>query len=174
MKRREIKSIFFASGVFYYFKTNDVKVLFQKMAKRFPGAVLAFDSCNRRGAKMMTKTWLKEAGMWMLFKKHFRKALVGDLGYDYTDANRITKAAKIKYREIIEKLPEFEKEDRFMTNMATKIFCRMGGKKEFTDSDIEGMRKTAALRAGDRNPYSRNMEYLPYDDEYTGIRRSVL
>ncbi len=80
--------------------------------------------------------------MWMLFKKHFRKALVGDLGYDYTDANRITKAAKIKCREIIEKLPEFEKEDRFMTNMATKIFCRMGGKKKFTDSDIEGMKKT--------------------------------
>jgi hypothetical protein len=33
------------------------------MAKRFPGAVLVFDSCNRRGAKMMTKTWLKEAGI---------------------------------------------------------------------------------------------------------------
>lgn len=38
-------------------------MLFQKMAKRFPGAVLAFDTCNRRGTKMMTKTWLKEAGI---------------------------------------------------------------------------------------------------------------
>lgn len=56
-------AVFFASGVFYYFKTEDVKVLFQKMAKRFPGAVLVLDSCNRRGAKMMTKTWLKEAGI---------------------------------------------------------------------------------------------------------------
>ena len=56
-------AVFFASGVFYYFKTDDVKALFQKMAKRFPGAVLVFDSCNRRGAKMMTKTWLKEAGI---------------------------------------------------------------------------------------------------------------
>lgn len=55
--------VLFASGVFYYFKTDDVKALFQKMAKRFPGAVLVFDSCNRRGAKMMTKTWLKEAGI---------------------------------------------------------------------------------------------------------------
>ena len=27
------------------------------------GAVLAFDSCNRRGARMMTKTWLKGAGI---------------------------------------------------------------------------------------------------------------
>ncbi len=56
-------AVFFASGVFYYFKTDDVKVLFQKMAKRFSGAVLVFDCCNRRGAKMMTKTWLKEAGI---------------------------------------------------------------------------------------------------------------
>ena len=56
-------AVFFASGVFYYFKTEDLKVLFQKMAKRFPGAVTVFDSCNQRGAKMMTKTWLKEAGI---------------------------------------------------------------------------------------------------------------
>jgi O-methyltransferase involved in polyketide biosynthesis len=56
-------AVFFASGVFYYFKTADVKKLFDAMAKRFPGAVLAFDSCNERGAKMMRKTWLKEAGI---------------------------------------------------------------------------------------------------------------
>ncbi|WP_029319053.1 class I SAM-dependent methyltransferase [Butyrivibrio sp. AE3004] len=55
--------VFFASGVFYYFKTEVVRELFQKMAKRFPGAVIVFDSCNKRGAKMMTKTWLKEAGI---------------------------------------------------------------------------------------------------------------
>ncbi len=56
-------AVFFASGVFYYFKTEDVKVLLKKMAKRFPGAVIVFDSCNRRGAGLMTKTWLKEAGI---------------------------------------------------------------------------------------------------------------
>ena len=56
-------AVFFAAGVFYYFKTEDVKKLFAAMAERFPGAVLAFDSCNRRGAKMMRKTWLKEAGI---------------------------------------------------------------------------------------------------------------
>ena len=56
-------AVFFASGVFYYFKTEDVKKLFRAMAEKFPGGVLAFDSCNRRGAKMMTRTWLKEAGI---------------------------------------------------------------------------------------------------------------
>ena len=56
-------AVFFAAGVFYYFKTEEVKKLFSAMAERFPGAVLAFDSCNERGAKMMRKTWLKEAGI---------------------------------------------------------------------------------------------------------------
>lgn len=56
-------AVFFAAGVFYYFRTQDVKDLFCEMAKRFPGAVLAFDSCNERGAKLMRKTWLKEAGI---------------------------------------------------------------------------------------------------------------
>ena len=56
-------AVFFATGVFYYFKTEDVKTLFRELAKRFPGAVLAFDACNARGAKLMRKTWLKEAGI---------------------------------------------------------------------------------------------------------------
>lgn len=56
-------AIFFATGVFYYLKTEDVKTLLCKMAKRFPGDILAFDACNKRGAKLMTKTWLKEAGI---------------------------------------------------------------------------------------------------------------
>lgn len=43
-----------------------------------------------------------------------------------------------------------------MTNAATKIFCRMSGKRLFTPKGIEGMKATAALRAGDRNPYSWN------------------
>ena len=56
-------AVFFAAGVFYYFRTVDVKKLFHAMAERFPGGVLAFDSCNERGAKLMRKTWLKEAGI---------------------------------------------------------------------------------------------------------------
>ncbi len=56
-------AVFFAAGVFYYFKTENVKALFSAMAERFPGAVLVFDSCNARGAKLMRQTWLKEAGI---------------------------------------------------------------------------------------------------------------
>ena len=56
-------AVFFAAGVFYYFKTEAVRRLFDAMARRFPGGGLAFDACNARGAKLMRKTWLKEAGI---------------------------------------------------------------------------------------------------------------
>ncbi|MBR2802302.1 MAG: class I SAM-dependent methyltransferase [Erysipelotrichaceae bacterium] len=56
-------AVFFASGVFYYFRTEEVKKIFTAMAEKFPGAVLVFDCCNQRGAKMMRSTWLKEAGI---------------------------------------------------------------------------------------------------------------
>ena len=56
-------AVFFAAGVFYYFRTEALKKLFTAMADRFSGAVLTFDSCNARGAGLMRKTWLKEAGI---------------------------------------------------------------------------------------------------------------
>ena len=43
-------------------------------------------------------------------------------------------------------------------------FFRKAGRRKFGDADIRGMEATAALRAADRNPYSWNMEFLPYED----------
>ena len=54
-------AVFFASGVFYYFLTEQVKTLVQKMADAFPGDVLVFDAANRAAVKMIAKTWLKSA-----------------------------------------------------------------------------------------------------------------
>ena len=51
-----------------------------------------------------------------------------------------------------------------MMTAPMKWFCRMSGKKKFSEKDIQGMKATAALKAADRNPYSWNMEYLPYPD----------
>ena len=45
-----------------------------------------------------------------------------------------------------------------------KWFCRQAGKRKFSPEDIKGMKETAAFRAADRNPYSWNMEFLPYPD----------
>lgn len=136
-------------------------------------------------------------GMWVLFRRSFRKKMVSVLGYDERRAARITREAKPRYRKIIAKLPEFEKADRFKMNIVNcamlsafllsmktmppveqlteyygqammirpmKWFCRMSGKKKFSDKDIRGMKATSELKAADRNPYSWNMEFLPYPD----------
>lgn len=136
-------------------------------------------------------------GMWFLFVGSFRKQLEEELGYSRREARQITEKAKLRYRKLIAKLPEFEKKDRFRMNIVNcamlsafllnmperpsvnqateyykksmmtrpmKWFCRMSGKKKFTEKDVQGMQETAAFRAADRNPYSWNMEYYPYQD----------
>ena len=136
-------------------------------------------------------------GMWVLFEKSFRAQLTETLGYDADTAKAVTAKAKGKYKEIIAGLPEFEKGDRFQSNLVNcamigafilsmprrpevgpltdyyarammtkpmKWFCCKGGKNKFSEKDLAGMKATAALRAADRNPYSWNMEYLPYPD----------
>ena len=54
-------AVFFASGVFYYFLTEQVRELVQGMADAFPGGVLVFDAANRTAVMMIAKTWLKSA-----------------------------------------------------------------------------------------------------------------
>lgn len=137
------------------------------------------------------------AGMWLLFNNSFEDKLVTVLGFDNETAKAVSLKAKPKYKEIISKLPEFEKDDRFKMNIVNcamvvafflqmeekpsvelltdyyakammtkpmKWFCRMGGKSKFSKKDIDGMKKTAALKAADRNPYSWNMDFYLYDD----------
>ena len=54
-------AVFYAAGVFYYFLTDQVKVLVQKMAERFPRGRLVFDAAGKSAVKMMLKTWIKDA-----------------------------------------------------------------------------------------------------------------
>ena len=63
-------------------------------------------------------------GMWALFAPSFRKQLTAVLGYDADAAQAITKKAKPQYRQIIRRLPEFEKADRFKMNL---VNCAMIG-----------------------------------------------
>ena len=138
------------------------------------------------------------AAMWLLFAKSFRQQLVENYHMNEDTAKEVTAKAKLKYKQIIQGLPEFEKNDRFKANavscamlgafvlnmperpdveqltvyyrqsMMTPImrwFCRMSGKKKFSQQDIDGMKTTAAFKAADRNPYSWNMEFCPYPDD---------
>ena len=64
--------------------------------------------------------------------------------------------------------PSLEAMTRFyneaMMTLPMKLFCLASGKRKFTEADYEAMRATAAFRAADRNPYSWNMDFLPYED----------
>ena len=136
-------------------------------------------------------------GMWAIFAKSFQTQLTAVFGYDGQTARTVMRRAKPRYREIILRLPEFEKDDRFRMNIVNcamlgavilsmperpdverltdyyakammtgpmKWFCRKSGKNKYTEKDIAGMKATAGLKAGERNPYSWNMDFLEYPD----------
>ena len=70
--------------------------------------------------KYMGMPW----GMWTLFAGSFRAQLTDVLGYNEQTAKAITRRAKAKYKEILRRLPEFEKGDRFKINL---VGCAMLG-----------------------------------------------
>ena len=63
-------------------------------------------------------------GMWTLFAGSFQAQLTDVLGYNEQTAKAITRRAKAKYKEILSRLPEFEKGDRFKINL---VGCAMLG-----------------------------------------------
>ena len=63
-------------------------------------------------------------GMWVLFAGSFQNQLTAVFGYGTNTAKAITKKAKPQYRQIIRRLPEFEKGDRFKMNL---VNCAMIG-----------------------------------------------
>ncbi len=63
-------------------------------------------------------------GMWALFARSFRTQLTEVFGCGEDTARLAAKKAKTRYREIIARLPEFEKADRFKMNI---VNCAMLG-----------------------------------------------
>lgn len=64
------------------------------------------------------------AAMWLLFAKSFRQQLVENYHMNEDTAKEVTAKAKLKYKQIIQGLPEFEKNDRFKANA---VSCAMLG-----------------------------------------------
>ncbi|MDE6214280.1 MAG: hypothetical protein K2M70_12490, partial [Lachnospiraceae bacterium] len=56
-------------------------------------------------------------GMWVLFRKSFEQNLITEFGLDRDAAKTVAAKAKLRYKEIIAGLPEFEKGDRFKMNI---------------------------------------------------------
>ena len=61
-------------------------------------------------------------GMWVLFGTSFERNLITVFELDGDTSKVVTSKAKQKYKEIIRKLPEFEKGDRFKMNI---VSCAM-------------------------------------------------
>ena len=55
--------VFFAAGVFHYFKMDEVKALVLELAKRYTGGCLVFDSVGKLGLKLMMPKTLKNIGI---------------------------------------------------------------------------------------------------------------
>lgn len=65
-------------------------------------------------------------------------------------------------RPKVEPLTEY-----YAKSVMIKPICwmfRQNGKRQYSPQDIAGMKKTAKLRAADRNPYSWNMDFYEYAD----------
>jgi O-methyltransferase involved in polyketide biosynthesis len=64
LTRRPLTPVFFmAAGVLYYFEAEQMKVLFRKLADRFPGSELIFDAASPLGVKVANQKVIKEGGM---------------------------------------------------------------------------------------------------------------
>jgi O-methyltransferase involved in polyketide biosynthesis len=120
-------AVFFASGVFYYFHTEDVKKLFPEMSRRFPGGVLVFDCCNSRGAKMMTKTWLKEAGISDV-NAYFSLENAWEIkGWQGNFADITSRSYMRGYRDIYDDVSRFHKlMIKFCDRMVKMVIIRIG------------------------------------------------
>ena len=81
-------------------------------------------------------------GMWALFRGSFRDKLVSVLGYSEKEADQITASAMPKYREIIKKLPAFEKEDRFKMNIVNCAMLSAFLLSMEKKPDLDGLRNT--------------------------------
>lgn len=112
-------AVFFAAGVFYYFRTQQLKAIFDAMAKRFKGGKLVFDSCNKVGAKMMTKTWLKEVGITDVsayFSSSDAAVELADWSSNFESVT--TKSYMNGYRKIDRRFGVF---NRFMAGMCDRL-----------------------------------------------------
>ncbi len=133
-------------------------LLFHRSFRKNMVAVLSF---NKREARETERK----------AKRRYREIIAGLPVFEQGDRfqmNIVNCAMLAAFYLNMERKPSVEQmtayyENAMMTG-AMRAFCRMGGRRKFTKKDIEGMQATPRLRAADRNPYSWNMEYLPYAD----------
>ena len=104
-------------------------------------------------------------------KREYRRIIAGLPEFEKADRfkmNIVSCAMLSAFLLCMEERPDVDRAAEYyaraMMTRPMKWFCRMGGRRKFSAGDLRGMEATAALNAADRNPYSWNMELLPYPD----------
>ncbi len=104
-------------------------------------------------------------------KRRYRHILRGLPEFEKGDRFKMNILSCAMFSAFLLEMPEKPTVDRAadyyreaMATGAMRAFCRMSARRMFTPKHVEGMKKTAALNAADRNPYSWNMTFHPYAD----------
>lgn len=132
--------------------------MFVRSFRRQLTAVFGYDEPTAKSAAQMAKRRYREivAGL-PAFEKgdRFQVNIVGC-------AMLCAFILSMPQRPDVERLTDYYA--RAMMTKTMKRFCRMSGKRKFSEKDIAAMKATAALKAADRNPYSWNMDFIAYPD----------
>ena len=122
---------FLAAGVFYYFKTGDIKKLFLAMAKRFPGGKLIFDSANKCAVKIMLKTWVKEAGITSIADYFSVESIERDIIPWMKNANVSARGYMLGYNNL--KDPSVPRLFRLMSKLGDRYMKMQIVRMDFTE-----------------------------------------
>lgn len=111
-------AVFFASGVFYYFLTEQVKSLVTNMAMAFPECRLVFDSAGKSAVKLIAKTWIKTAKIKDV-RAYFSVSDVKELSYWSDLINASSRNYMLGYNNL--KSPSVSRFFRFLAMLGDNI-----------------------------------------------------
>lgn len=120
---------FMAAGVFYYFLSEQIRVLFKAMQIRFPGGRIVFDSAGKRAVKMMVKTWIKEVGITSISECFYVENVQTDIAPWLPGAKISSKGYMLGYNDL--KDPSVPWLFRFMSKLGDGVMKMKIVKIEF-------------------------------------------
>lgn len=81
--------------------------------------IYELDRTNKKLGGIKLKEPVLQNGMWIIYKNSFKKSMIKNL--DEKNIDKIVISSKKAYKNIISKLPEFDKEDRYKTNLISCV-----------------------------------------------------
>ncbi len=112
-------AVFYAAGVFYYLKKEDVRKIALGVADRYPGARLLFDCVGQMGYKLMMKSVLREHGMEDLGNWFYSEAPVQEFSA-WSDRIRVSvRGYMLGYYDM--KAPGVRGIHRFLAKVADRV-----------------------------------------------------